>query len=546
MDDTQTPVVIVGGGPVGMVLAIQLDALGVPCVLVNTDTCTRRIPKGSTHNSRTMEHYRRLGIVDKIRMLGLPADDNTDVAFLTRLNGWELARLEMPSSSEKMRRVQNAGPTDQVPEPIHRANQMYVETFLFEHVKTLRNVWLRYGWQCVDFNDTGDGVNVRIEEIASGKQETLRCGFLVGCDGGQSFVRRKLGIQYAGEKSLDQAFLGGRMVSTYLRAPELYRCIRKRSFHYWVINPSMRSAIVTLDGAGDFLFWIQLRASDEQPEDNEIVRAFRFGVGEDIGVEIIGRSLWTAGQALVAEKFGAGRVLLAGDAVHLFTPTGGFGMNTGIDDAANLAWKLAAVVQGWGGSKLLASYESERKPIAVRNTSAARGLARSVGDVPVAPEIEENSVQGAAARQKAGAFLSTFGEEFASLGVQLGARYDGSDIVVTDGTSPPPDDPANYVPSACPGGRAPHLWLPDRTSLFDHFGRGFTLLRFGTGRSTESLESAARARGIPLKVFDVPAPEGRDLYGRDLALIRPDQHVAWRGNRLPEDCLSVLATVTGA
>ena len=541
----QTPIVIIGGGPVGMVLAIQLDALGVRSVLVNTDIGTRRVPKGSTHNSRTMEHYRRLGIANKIRLLGLPPDDNTDVAFYTRLTGWELARLEMPSSREKMRRVQDAAPTDQVPEPIHRANQMYVEAFLFDHVKTRSNVSLRYGWQCIGFDDMGDGVDVKIEEIASGKHETLRCGFLVGCDGGESFVRRTLGIRYAGEKNLEQPFLGGRMVSAHLRAPELYRCVNRRSFHYWILNPSVRSALVTLDGTGEFLFWAQLGSAEELSVDDNIVGAFRSGVGRNIGVEIIDRSFWTAGQALVAEGFCDGRVFLAGDAVHLFTPTGGFGMNTGIDDIVNLAWKLAATVKGWGGPRLLASYERERKPIAIRNTSASRALARNVGDVPVASEIEEDSAQGAAARQRAAAFLETFGEEFASLGVQLGARYDGSDILIGDGIAPPPDVPDNYVPSACPGGRAPHLWLPDRSSLFDHFGSGFTLLRFRSNDCTEALESAARVREIPLKVVDVQMPQGRELYERDLTLIRPDQHVAWRGNRLPDDCASLLATVTG-
>jgi 2-polyprenyl-6-methoxyphenol hydroxylase-like FAD-dependent oxidoreductase len=540
----QTPIVIIGGGPVGLVLAIQLNALGVRSVLVNKDTGTRRVPKGSTHNSRTMEHYRRLGIANKIRLLGLPSDDNTDVSFYTRLNGWELARLEMPSSREKMRRVQDAAPTDQVPEPIHRANQMYVEAFLFDYIKTCSNVTLRYGWQCIGFEDVGDGVEVKIEEIASGKHDTLRCGFLVGCDGGESFVRRSLGIRYGGEKNLEQPFFGGRMVSAHLRAPDLYRCINRRSFHYWILNPLVRFALITLDGAGDFLFWAQL-GSDELAVDDKILGAFQYGVGRNIGVEIIDRSFWTAGQALVAERFCHGRIFLAGDAVHLFTPTGGFGMNTGIDDIVNLAWKLAATVKGWGGPNLLASYERERKPIAIRNTLASRALARNVGEVPVEPEIEEDSAQGAAARQRAAAVLGTFGEEFASLGVQLGARYDGSDILIGDGITPPPDVPEFYVPSACPGGRAPHLWLPDRSSLFDHFGSGFTLLRFRRDCCTDTLESAARVRGMPLKIVDVQVPQGRDLYERDLALIRPDQHVAWRGNRLPDDCASLVATVTG-
>jgi hypothetical protein len=277
-----------------------------------------------------------------------------------------------------------------------------------------------------------------------------------------------------------------------------------------------------------------------------IERAFLASVGRPIPVEVVGHATWTAGQALVAESFGNGRVLLAGDAAHLFTPTGGFGVNTGVDDAANLAWKLAAAVQGWGGPKLLDSYQAERRPIALRNTSAAKALARNVGGVPVGAAIEEDSPEGAAARRETSEHLAGFGREFSSLGVQLGARYDGSPVIVPDGTQPPPDDPVRYVPSACPGGRAPHLWLSDRSSLFDRLGPGFTLLRLGgPADGTERLVRAARARRVPLRVVDVSEPSGRELYERDLVLVRPDQHVAWRGDRLPEDCGGLLARVTG-
>jgi hypothetical protein len=256
--------------------------------------------------------------------------------------------------------------------------------------------------------------------------------------------------------------------------------------------------------------------------------------------------MWTAGQALVADSFGSGRVFLCGDAAHLFTPTGGFGMNTGIDDAANLAWKLAAAAQGWGGPELLASYEAERRPIAIRNTGAAHRLARNVGDVPMSPDLEEDSEAGAAARAEAGAFLAGFGEEFASLGIQLGARYDGSPLVVPDGTEPPPDDPAVYVPASCPGGRAPHVRLADGTSLFDRLDAGFTLLCLaGTGNAARDLEAEARDRGVPFSLVEVGDAVARELYPRDYTLIRPDRHVAWRGDSLPGPS-GLLDRVTGA
>lgn len=301
-----------------------------------------------------------------------------------------------------------------------------------------------------------------------------------------------------------------------------------------------------LNGRDEFLLWSRGDISDQAQAD--IIQRLRRSTGADIPIEIIALNPWTSGVALVADSFGRGRVTLAGDAVHLFTPTGGFGMNTGLDDAANLAWKLAALVQGWGGASLLDSYERERRPIALRNTNAARALAQNVGDVPVPPEMEEDSPAGAAARANVGAFLSSFGEEFASIGVQLGARYDGSPIVIADGT-PPPDSLTTYVPSSVPGGRAPHLWVNAThgpgDSLFDEFGIGFTLLRLGpTPPDADAFIAEAAARNVPMKILDVQDADARTLYERDLCLIRPDQHIAWRGSEI-EDADAVMARVTG-
>lgn len=538
------PVVIIGGGPVGMMLAINLDAFGVRTILVNTEPTTRWLPKGSTQNARTMEHYRRFGLARRIRALGLPPDYPTDVGYFTRLSGWELARIAMPSEAEKQHRLRTSPTTDQTPEPLLRCNQMYVERFLFDHLATLETVTLRYGWSCVDWTQADDHVTVEIES-ADGRHERLRGAFVVGCDGGRSIIRRKLGIHYDGE-TLNQDYLGGPMVNTHLRSTEFYRRVTaKTCWQYWAVNAEVRSNLVALDGRGEFVFSTKLRSPDDVPDGAAIARQFFATVGMDVAVDFLGHSPWTGGQAYVAEGFWSARAFLAGDAVHLFTPTGGFGMNTGVDDVANLAWKLAARLQGWGGPRLLETYESERRPIAKRNTNASQQLARNVGAVPVDAALEERTPAGAEARRKASAFLATFGEEFASIGVQLGARYDGSPIVTTDG-NPPPENLTSYVPSACPGGRAPHLWMPDRTSLFDHFGRGFTLLRFfGGGDDGKRLAAAAAARGLPLKCLDVELPEARDLYERNFALVRPDQHVAWRGDRLPEDCDALLARVTG-
>lgn len=543
------PIAIVGGGPVGLMLALFLDRHGVTSVLFNDEDTVRWHPKGSTHNARTMEHYRRLGLSAQVRQLGLPPDHPTDVAYFTRLNGWELARLRMPSHDEKMRTVAAAAATDQVPEPIHRANQMYVEALLLEQARRRPNITLRYGWSVRDFADDGSGVSLHAQ--CGAEAEAWRCQYLVGCDGGHSFVRRQLGIRYQGHHALDQPFFGGRMLSTHLRAPAVSQGFAgpRRAWQYWVVNPELRTALFALNGTDEFLLLSKVADADRPPDDDAVARIVQLCAGADIPVEILGHRPWSAGIALVAERFAAGRILLAGDAVHLFTPTGGFGMNTGIDDAANLSWKLAAMIQGWGGPDLLDSYAAERMPIAARNTAAARALALNIGDVQVAAAMEQASPAGDTARREVGAFLAGFGEEFASIGVQLGARYDGSPIIASD-APPPPDSYVQYTPSSIPGGRAPHVWL-DRgrgfgSSLFDRFGVGFTLLRLGPyAADGTDIQAAAQARGVPLAILDVADPAARDLYGCDLALVRPDQHIAWRGTSPPADAGRVLAKVVG-
>lgn len=544
-------VAIVGGGPVGMMLALFLDHHGVPVVLFNSERNTRWHPKGNTHNSRTMEHYRRLGLAEAIRRLGLPLDHPRDVAYFTRLNAWELARLDMPSERERMAAARSAEDTDQVPEPLLRANQMYVERFLLEHIRTRPNIQLRFGWRVSGFEQDADGVRLIAVESASGEAiEHWTADYLVGCDGGQSFVRRTLGIGYLGPDGSSGGFLSGRMFSSHVRIPALHRDILagRKAWMYNVVAPDARMLLISLDGADEFLLMTQARSHDEMPQDDRVIAAIRQGIGAEVGVEVLAHAVWHGGLALVAERFSDRRVFLAGDATHLFSPTGGFGMNTGIDGAANLAWKLAAAVQGWAGEGLLASYEAERRPVTLRNTEAARQLTQRVGKVEVPAAVEARGTEGERARARLGVSLRGFRGQFTSIGVELGARYDGSPIVWQQG-QPPEDDPLHYRPSTVPGGRLPHLWLPagegSRRSVFDLLGSGFTLLRNGPDApSVERLRDAAAARGIPLTVVELPA-SARDCYRCGLLLVRPDQHIGWRGDAVPEDAGAVLEKLVG-
>jgi len=542
--ETRVPVLVVGGGTVGLYLAMELGFQGVGCLLVTEKPTTSTHPKGSTINARSMEHLRRLGAAEAIRALGIPPDHNTDITFITRFTGYELGRIEMPSCNEKIANPGPWGHTRLTPEPIHRANQMYLEPALRRHAEAYESVALRFGWRMTAFTDHGDCVEVEIENVATGDRQTVIADYLVGCDGANGNIRRQLGFKYGGRTSSGDKFYDGRMLSLYVRAPRIYDVMRfPVSWHYLTTNHDTRMDCISLDCKGEFVILAHV-PPDLPLADIDAQALFHRAVGCDIGAEVVSVQEWWAGLALVTDHYQKGRVVLAGDAVHLFTPTGGFGFNTGIDDAANLGWKLAALCHGWGGPKLLGSYELERRPVGVRNTKESGRLAEQAAALEIPPHIEDDTAQGAAERAAFRAEVARFREEFASLGIQLGARYDGSPIVIGDGTAPPRDDPKIYTPSAVPGGRAPHWWIGGRESLFDRFGKGFTLLRLGPDApATDSFEGAAAARGIPLKTVAIDEPGILEIYERPLVLVRPDQHIAWRGRDVPGE--SLLGRVTG-
>lgn len=542
-------IVVVGAGPCGLMLAIELGRRGVDTVVINERTATSIHPKANATQARTMEHYRRLGFADRVRSAGLPADYPTDIAYFSRIAGHELARLELPSSAGARDIVKTLSGSWSAAELPHRCSQMFIERVLREEAEKLASVTIHWGWRLTGFDQDADGVRAEAEPVGAGEPLTVRASYLVGADGSGGPVRKELGIRYEGESRVRRDFFGGMMHAVHIRAPALYDLLEaERAWMYWAVNRERRGFIAALDGRSEFVFHTQLRESEEKREIGEADARAMFAqvLGADLDVEILFRDSWVAGYTLVAERYQAGRVFLAGDAAHLFTPTGGLGYNTGIDDAVNLGWKLAAAVNGWGGAGLPDSYETERKPLGVRNTGYARKFADSIGNYVPPPELEDDGAAGEAAREAAGIYLNAHVRaEFNIPGITFGGRYDGSPLIVPDG-APPPDRANEYQPTGSPGGRAPHLWLADGRSLYDAFGFEFTLLRLGgAAPPAAGMERECRALGVPLTVLEVPGDEARDLYGADLALIRPDQIVAWRGNRPPDDVSGTIGTVIG-
>lgn len=527
-------VAIAGGGPFGLMLAIELGRRGVRVALFDAKPSTAFNPQANATQARTMEYYRRLGFADEIRRLGLPSDYPTDIAYFTRYATHELGRFRLPSASKAKDLVASNTGSWTAAEAPHRVSQKFVEPILLKHAKGAGHVDVRFNWMLTGFEDTGDHVACRFAENDGTEELRVNARYLVGADGARSTVRRALGIAYDGEFGQQRDFMGGRMYAVYLRCPDFYAATGKEpAWMHWTFNADRRAFMAAVDGQGEYAFHTQLREDENEDSitDADAKVLFQQACGAEVDCEILSHMGWTAGHALVADRFRSGRVFIGGDAAHLFTPTGGLGYNTAVEDAVNLGWKLAATLSGKAGSALLDSYEFERRKSALRNTGYARGFADSVGNYVPEPGLEEDSAEGEALRRAAGAYLEDHARrEFNIPGITFGTRYDGSPVL-PDPDGPIPEDAANkYAQSGLPGGRAPHWWFPDGTSLFDLFGFEWTLLRLGPdAASGETIIADAKARQLELKVLDLPQPELRDIYGAPLVLIRPDQIVGWRG-----------------
>lgn len=547
MPEMEVDVLVAGGGPCGLMLANELGRRGIRCLLVDSKPGTAFNPQANATQARTMEHFRRHGFAHEVRAQGLPPDHPTDIAYFTRYARHELARLRLPTAAQAVERIRQLDGSWSAAELPHRISQKFVEAILRRHAEAYPSNDIRYGWRLTGFQDTGEAVLATVAPVDGGEPQAVTAKFLVGADGPRSMVRQALGIEWAGASGVRREFMGGKMFAVYLRAPGFYRAFpHDRAWMYVSVNAQRRAFMATVDGVSEFAFHAAIHDGEDADAWTaaDAQRIFNEAMGVPVPIEVLSSGTWLAGHSLVAQRFRRGRVFIAGDAAHLFTPTGGLGYNTAVEDAVNLGWKLASVVRGSAPAGLLDSYEQERKPVAERNTGFARHFADSVGLFSARPMLEEESGAGAAERERAGLHLNAHVRlEFNIPGVTFGARYDGSGIIVGDGCTPRPDAANSYVPTSCPGGRPPHAWLADGRSLYDTFNFEWTLLRLGpdapdAGRFVD----AAWKVGMDLAVVDHAAPDLLALYGKPLALIRPDQIVAWRGDGAA-DAASVLARV---
>ena len=536
-NDMETDVLVVGGGPVGLTLAIDLGRRGVRCTLVEQKDEPAFLPKMERCNARTMEMYRRMGLSSRIRAAGLPADVPMDVYVVLAMNERPLLRLPYPSVAQATADIRATADGTAPLEAYQLVSQYTLEPLLKSVAEQMPTVRVRFGCAFEEFRQDGEGVTATVR--SDGATETIRARYLVGCDGGSSPVRKQTGIRLRGEADLL------RLRQALFRCDELFDRLPLgngpgRGRHYHVAD-DRATFLIMQDSTRHWTLHCQVET------DAEMAEAFERTVAVPVRYEMISCQPWRQ-NLLLADRYRDGRVFLAGDAAHLVIPTGGLGMNTGIGDAVDLSWKLAAMVQGWGGPRLLDSYEVERRQVGDRNVGASRyaSTGRRRWRSMHRPGIRDATPAGAAIRRDLARVADVEQRKTNEMiGAELGYRYVDSPVI-DDVPGGPEHLFREYVPTTWPGARLPHVWLDDGTAAQDRLDDGYALLRLGRTRAdTSALEDAMRRTGAPLQVLDIPDEAARDAYERDLLLLRPDMHVVWRGNQSPEDPAGLARLATG-
>jgi 2-polyprenyl-6-methoxyphenol hydroxylase-like FAD-dependent oxidoreductase len=535
------PVLIVGAGPVGLGLALELAYRNIRSILIEQGDGVVRYSKMGHISVRSMEHCRRWGVSEAVRNCGFPRDYPLNQIFCTSLNGQHIATIEYPSISQETS-------TDLSPETKQRCPQLWFDPILARAAANSPLIELRYNNRLEEFAEDELGVTAVVSDAGSGERDTIRALYLAACDGSGSTVRRALGISLIGDPVLSYS------VGIYFTARDLIKHHKMGpGSRYWMIGEEGTWGNLTVVDAKD-VWRLTVTGSKErvEAESFDADAWLRRCLGRaDIPYHIDAVLPWRRSR-LVAESYGGRRVYLAGDACHVNAPNGGYGMNTGLGDAVDLGWKLHGVLEGWAPPELLDTYETERRPIAQRNVDAAAVNFTLTRPNVSYEQVEADTPTGEATRARlASHMVGNTTQEWETLGVHLGYRYEGSPIVVPDGTPEPEDHLSRYVPTARPGHRAPHIVLSDGSSILDLYGRGFVLLHFDELRSPEAntalaaVVGRARTQGVPLAVHAIVDEAARELYERHFVLVRPDGHVAWRGDRLPDAAEALIATVTG-
>lgn len=529
-------VVIAGAGPVGLTLAIDLGQRGVRTLVLERETTTGPWPKMDRSNARTMELYRRLGVVDRVRSVGYPADASMDVFIVRCLSDEPLLKLHYPSVARFRQTIAECTDHSQPLEPYQLVSQNKLEPVLKAVAEATPNVTVRFGCGLVDFVDDGHGVTVNCQ-LLGGSAEQFRGRYLVGCDGGASTVRKQLGIALQGQGGLR------RMMQICFYSEQLYdRIPMGKGRHYYFTDPEGSAMIVQSD-------FKEFTLNSDVPEGTDYEAWVRSKVGSQIEFDfkLLNVSSWNL-NLLLADRYRKGQVFLAGDAVHLVIPTGGLGMNSGVGDAVDLAWKLAGAVQGWAGPGLLDSYEIERRAIGQRNVEASGWAAQGLGlwRSLYKPEINEDSDAGETLRAETARAANIHHRRVHEMiGAEYGYSYAGSPLIDGESGVAATWDTVRFVPSTDPGVRIPHIWLKDGAAMQDVLGRSYSFVDLTGAVDGAAMLSAFRSLRVPIDIVSRDELHVRAIFGCKFLLVRPDLHIAWSGNAMPADWDALAAKVTG-